>query len=487
MEYDEQTRKFHIFTVNGQTFSISGATMNSGTTLGITADSTTAIHTFSNQMASVDAYAIWASGDKVGISKFTMAYENTLEIGTQDSESSLEILEPERNGFRRVTGSIEIPRYKNDTFLNAVSGYTSYELYVVFSGSAIDSENYELKLHLGDIKFTNVDAPVTGPELIKQTLAFEAQLPSFQDPINQIQNLRDYLNTSSTAAAASLTSIAVGPDGIYVGSAAGHIFIWNELDGTFTTSTDTGATSIDSLIPWGGKMFAGDTAGEIFEQSNGTWASSTDVGTGTIIDFAEYAGSLYALEGSTGKVFVYDQSPNWSLSCDTTSTDANALIEYGGSLWMIGSDGSTFTRAYKFDGTTWTTSCDFGSGTAVQAAAIYDGKLYVAAATELYSYDGSSWTLVDNSTNISPIWMGVWNGLLAAIPTGATADLYYWNVPNGTFSNIDSTLNLTQAQKFTKVIGRDIYMPAGATALKIFKSMKEIMLTIQNQNSTNPL
>ena len=487
--YDEHLRKFYIYTTDSQTFSITGLSMDMAGTVGMTVDSASGTRTESNVNSVPDAFSAFASGDKVGISKITLAYENTLDMESQDSESDLFILEPERNGLRRITGTIEIPRYKADTWLNATSGYTTYMLWINFAGSAIDSETYEFNIHLPAIHFSNVDAPISGPELITQTLAFEAEVPSIIDFVNHAFN--DYLTIQTAAVSGSINAVGIGPDGIYVGETAGVISVWNPDDGTFSTSTDAGAQAWISLKAFQNKMFASDGAGEILKQENGTWSTSTDVGTGVMMMLEEYAGSLYCLERDGGKVFYYpDEDSSWSSSTDTTSTDANALVAYNGKLYMIGSDGSTFTRAYEFDGvahlTGWSTSCDFGSGSTVQTACIYAGLLYVSSGDVLYSYDGTTWTQVDASIGISPIWMGSWKGNLMMFPGGSNADLYYYNFKGLAAVNINATLNLSLG-KFAAVVEGQLFMTQSTSRMRIMKPIKEIMITVQNQNSVNPL
>ena len=489
MEYDEHLRKFRIFTTDGQTFSVSGASMQMAATVGMTVDSTTALETRSNSIAIVDSYAALTTTDKVGVSKVTWALENNLDIESQDSESDLNILEPERNGFRRVTGTLDIPRYKNDDFLKAVSGYTTYELWIKFAGSAIDSETYEMNIHMPAIKFTNADAPITGSELIKQTLAFEAEVPGIIDFVNHAFN--SYLTVESDAAGQSMYAAAVGPDGIYLGAGSGQIYIWNPLDGSFTTSTDSGAQVWNSLHSFQNKMFAGGQAGEILMQENGVWSLSCDTGAGVMNRFEEFNGELFILDRSAGEVFYYpDGDTSWSSSTDTTSTDANALLTYNGNLYMVGSDASTFTRVYEFDWTThlsgWTTSTDIGTGSTTQAACVHDGKLYVAHNGVLNSFDGTTWVVVDASIGISPEWMDSWKGHLMMISTGGNGDMYYYDFKTNAAVSINADLNLSTAQ-LVNIIGGNILMPQANTTFHMMRPIQELLITIQNQNGTNPL
>lgn len=490
-QYDEHLRKFRLFTTDGQTFSVSGASgsHDMGTTIGMTVDSTTAVETRSNRMAVPDSYAAFDSDDQIGVSKITFAHENNLDIESQDSESDLEILEPERNGFRRITGTIEIPRYKDDTWTKAANGSTTYELLISFTGSAIDSENYELKIHFPSIIITNADAPITGPELIKQTLAFEAQVPDIIDWSNF--NFTSYQRLESQAEAANILTVGVGPDGIYVGETGGVISIWNPLDGSFTSSTDV-VSNLRSLKAFSNKMFAGTAVGEIFVQTNGVWSLSTDLTSGNMITFEVFNNQLFCLVGDTGEVIYYpDGDTSWSSSTDTTSTDANDLQEYNGNLYMAGSDGATFTRVYEFDGAThltgWTTSTDIGAGSSVQAMCVHDGLLYVSYGSVLLSFDGTNWETVDAAIGFSPVWMQSWKGQLMMLNSATNGDFYYYDFNSGAPVAIDATINISAPTIETKIINDKVFFPQNTTTFHMYEPIQDILITIQNRNATNPL
>ncbi len=484
MEYDEQRRRFKLKTTDGQTFSVSGASMQMADTVGITVDTTTAILSESNFDAVPDAFAAFASGDKIGVSKITFAQENALDIESQDSESDLYILEPERNGPRRITGTIDVPRYKNDDFLNAVSGYTTYMLWINFTGSAIDSESYELNIHMPAIKFTNADAPITGAELIKQTLAFEAEVPDIIDFVNFAFPSYNFRNTG--AAREVLLAIEPYKDGLYVSGANGIVDVW---DGdTFSSSTDLGGTSVGTLKQFDSNLYAGSSDGTIDEYDGTSWSSTTDLGSGSILDMEVYDGKLYAIEHSTGKIFVSSSpvaSDSWSLSCDTTATDMEKLRAYNGNLYVVGSDGSTFTRVYAFDGTTWTTSTDMAFGASVMSMAVHQGKLYVTTDDGLYSYDGTKWVAY-GQMSIEVKDMVSWKGNLLLLEAAGGEDLYYFDLGSGAPVNIYSALDLTTPTKMNVYQG-NLFMAHQSAPLKMFISPKEMLITIQNQNSVNPL
>ena len=487
MEYDEHRRRFKLYTTDAQTFSVTGTDMQMASTVGMTIASTLAVQAESNFDAIPNAYAAFAAADQLGISKFTFALENTLDIESQDSESDLYIIEPERNGFRRVTGTIEIPRYKNDDFLKAVSGYTTYMIHAKFSGSAIDSENYELNIYLPAVKFTNVEAPITGPELIKQTLAFEAEVPDIVDLVNF--GFGEYAFKDLKASSYTVYSFAPYTDGLYMGGPLSEVVNWDGSN--YTLSTDMAGGILHSMASFNGKIYAGEQNSVIYEyDGSSSWSSQTDLGTGSIDDFALFDDKLFVLQGASGKVWKTSApaaANSWSLSTDTTATNGDRMAVYNGKLYMIGSDGSTFTRVYVTSNgltTGWSISTDISAGSGQTALTVHRGKLYAAAGDILHEFNDTTWTQLGSM--VGCIDMISYKGNLLLLESGSTKDLYFWSFTSSTDVNIYTGLNLTSTQRMINYQG-NLFIAHVDAQVKVLKSLSEILITIQNQNSTNPL
>jgi len=124
-----------------------------------------------------DHSGVLASGDDTGISGFTLSVNNNLTEPTQttpDNTSShsttLNTIQPVRNGFREVTLEVTIPRYDADTFFAHIASDDNLqaELYATHPSS---SEEFDIIIP--NMKLTNVSAPVAGPEAMEQTLTFQ--------------------------------------------------------------------------------------------------------------------------------------------------------------------------------------------------------------------------------------------------------------------------------------------------------------------------
>ena len=489
MDYDENNRAFKIFTTNSQTFSVTGTTMQMATTVGMTVDSDTALITRSNFDAEAIFPTAFDSGDKIGVSQISWSLENALDIESQDSESSLKILEPERNGWRKVTGSIEIPRYQNDTFLKAANGSTTYMINIEYSGAAIDSENQEFVAYIPQFRITNASAPIAGPEIIKQTLAFEAHVPiNFFDFVNFTEGA--YFWRVTAAAAVGVDCLGVYTDGMYGGSGESTIVKW---DGTsWSTNTDLGTNGIHSIKQFDGKLYVGGDAGTLFRSTTGasdSWSTNTNIGTGIIKDMIQFGDYLYFLERPTGKVFRSStgDKDDWSSSTDTTATTADSLETYGGALYMIGSDGATFTRVYTT--TTgaldaWSTSCDFGVGVSTVSLIEHRGKLYASGAFTIYVYDGTTWTSL-GSTGKSIKHLVSYRGQLLIVVN--SEDVYIVDTTDATnITNIYSALSISPAEK-PLIYDGNLFIADGDTTVNYFKPMKELAISNQSELGTNPL
>ena len=261
------------------------------------------------------------------------------------------------------------------------------------------------------------------------------------------------------------------------------------MDGSdHSLSTDTAGVNINCLQTFDSNLYAGEQNGIIYEldKTTGLWTTNTDLGTGIIPDFKVYGGKLYAVLKSSGKVYVSSApvaSDSWSLSCDTTSTNAPRMTEYNGSLYMIGSDESTFTRIYAFDGTSWTTSTDISTGNTLMAIAVHRGKLYALAGAVLHEFDGTKWTQL--GTAITGAELISFKGNLLILQTGS-GDVYWWDFASAADVNLYSSLNLTTSTMM-KIYQGTLFIAHTDAQLKIYTPIKEILISMQNQNSVNPL
>ena len=435
------------------------------------------------------------TNDKVGVSKITISGENNLDDSSQDTESDLYLLEPERNDFRRITGTIEIPRYENDIFLNAVHGSTIYEMKIEFTGNVIGgSHNEEFNIYIPQLKFTSATAPATGAPLIKQTLSFEVISPTlFTDLKNFYHGEYFWRKCPENDDSSNCLCVGVGRKGLYVGLNNWKLAKWSEDPNEAWEIYGSSGTQPMSLKHYKDKLYIGGADGKIVEFNYDTesFSISTDVGTGKIMDFEIYNGNLYAVEEDTGKVFEFNGTA-WSLSTDTVGTDADNLVAYNGNLYMCSDD-----VVYVFNGTTWSMSTDFGNTPTTMSMVVHRGKLYVTSSggtgdARLYSYDGTAWVEESGALEMATVrHITSYRGNLLLFPDG-DGDIWVWAYDAAEDGvNVYSAFNslLTPYSKPVEYAGALIVCKTDIdlASLHFYTPLPELYMTVQNTRSTNPL
>jgi len=112
------------------------------------------------------------AADQISINNFEFALDNKLsdpDHASIDSShlNAKESLEPVRNGLRELSLKIEIPRYTSDQFKIWQSNHTPLQADLIWTkGSKL------FKILIPNFYVTNVGAPVSGPEIIKQNVEF---------------------------------------------------------------------------------------------------------------------------------------------------------------------------------------------------------------------------------------------------------------------------------------------------------------------------
>ncbi len=110
------------------------------------------------------------SSDEKCIDGFTLTINNNLsdaEYTTPCStnDDAQKTIEPLRNGWRELEVKLEIPRYESDQYFTWLNNETALQLDFKF---ALGS--YQFNILLPYLKVKAVEAPIGGPEIIKQTV-----------------------------------------------------------------------------------------------------------------------------------------------------------------------------------------------------------------------------------------------------------------------------------------------------------------------------
>ena len=488
VEYLEETRRFKVYTRDGELFSIEGA--NGSTTadwvLGFLTDTLTTESSYQgNVEAKPDAYTAFADGDRIGFNAFDLSYTNGLSAEDQDSLSGNKIVEPERNELRTISGSIEMPRYTNDTFVTAANKNTTYVARLRFTGALISGANYEqFEINLPSIKFSSNDVSIGGAEILKQKLSFQASFADYLDFVNFFPTEYFVHQDFYTASPANIECMARFVDGLYIGYGNGTTLGKFTPTGGFTVASSGLGGIPNEMVQYGNNLYIGKPAGVVSVWDGSTVSLSCDVGAGAVRSLAVFDQILYVLEQSTGRVNAFDGT-TWSLACDTTLTDATQLIAFDGYLWVFGSDGTNID-VHRYDGSSWTTAANDAhvSSNGEGQLCIHMGRLFMGVDDKVYEWDGSAFTeRADIGVGISIILLISWKGELLCIDTNQ--DFRLINLAAGN-SAILLQMTDTVAKQYATLDGH-LMLPDWGGSLSVCKNVQEMYIKIQNKTSANPL
>ena len=120
-----------------------------------------------------EAGSTWVDSN-MGITELTVRLDNGLKADDFDAAGGQYILEPWRSAQRVVSGSFVITRYAHDLFQSWADSDIAAMLQFDFAGPSLGTNNAGLTLGIPGCKFTSISQPVGGPDIIQQTVEFQA-------------------------------------------------------------------------------------------------------------------------------------------------------------------------------------------------------------------------------------------------------------------------------------------------------------------------
>ena len=113
-----------------------------------------------------------ASGTEKGIESFELTMDNGMIINQFDNRAKT-ILEPQRDGYRKVDLNFNLGRYEDNVYQDWHNDDEALHAWLKFVNG-----NYLFDMHFPQLTIDNPDAPVDGPGLIKQKVPCVA----YRDP-----------------------------------------------------------------------------------------------------------------------------------------------------------------------------------------------------------------------------------------------------------------------------------------------------------------
>lgn len=125
-------------------------------------------------------FAMGAAGgtapSSVAVKEFSLKLDNSLEADRASGSTSVYIIEPVRANTRKVTGTINLARYDDDTFPDWKDNETDLQINAYFQSSQMDgSLFYWTQWFLMPlVRVTKADFPTPGPGVITGDIEYEA-------------------------------------------------------------------------------------------------------------------------------------------------------------------------------------------------------------------------------------------------------------------------------------------------------------------------
>lgn len=120
------------------------------------------------------------SGDEYGINSFSITLNNNLKIDDQDADTGIYRVEPARGGMREITGTITLPRYDADTFIDWQAHKTTLMAQISLSGSTIRTIARQILIELCSLEITGKSVAVAGAGVLTQSFDFRCLIPDGQ-------------------------------------------------------------------------------------------------------------------------------------------------------------------------------------------------------------------------------------------------------------------------------------------------------------------
>ncbi|MBI5244562.1 MAG: VCBS repeat-containing protein [Elusimicrobia bacterium] len=227
---------------------------------------------------------------------------------------------------------------------------------------------------------------------------------------------------------ATITALATFQSRLYAGAAGpGRTF---EYDGTQWSQSGTFPSDVLTLKEFRGKLYAGLSGGSVYSFDGISWNLAASLPAARVNALAEHNGRLYAATGAEGQIFAFDpDAGGWYEVFRATEPEFFSLKSYNGRLFAgAGPD------IYSFDGSTWTVTNWIGGS--ARAFEVYRGRLYAGTNISgyIYAYDGSVWTRpLDISEDFNRA-LGVFGGRLylgASLPSNGRIYMYDGNTGPG--------------------------------------------------------
>ncbi|MCX5789569.1 MAG: right-handed parallel beta-helix repeat-containing protein, partial [Elusimicrobia bacterium] len=245
-----------------------------------------------------------------------------------------------------------------------VSGATSLRGFAVFNGRLYVSDGLNGKIYSspdGNTWSASNGGSAVGTGFVWPLFVYKNKLYAADSALNgKVYATSDGASWSAVnndAAVGDITSFAAFNGRLYAGD-YGNGRIYVSSDGYSFAPTQNGAAvgvgGIASLSAFNGRLYAGDTSGRIFATTDGyRWTEAAVLPGATAIDgLTVFNGRLFGCDPSNGKVFSSANGTDWTAMTSAGGpARARSLTSFNGKLYAADSlNGNVYA---SFDGISW--------------------------------------------------------------------------------------------------------------------------------------
>lgn len=493
--YDGWNRRFIFVGTASYVIRAGEAGFQMDAVVGLYANTSSAIQHTSTLPVIPDTVAALAAADKINVSALTLY---VMSQGVSMNPDLMTKFEAQQifTTSRLVSGSIEIPRYSDNDFLQSLNGDEVYEALISFqSQDAMPGglDVYQHNYYLPAVKITGVDVNVGGPQKIIKNVQFVANAPVKYLNLTGFAFGEYYFRDSpDTPDSGYNIKHVVSHDGeLYAVADNGtNIKLYKQVKEDWSLQGTLNSFTAESVASYGGDIYIGCTAGAgdnvIYKWDGSVFSSSDTRAVYSAKSLAIHDGKLWALYDD-GHTYYFNGS-SWTDGGATNgaATDGFQLFSCNGTLWaavQTATDGEVY---YYTSGTTWTLSRGNGAATTAISLTRYRGRLQAVFDDKLDEYNGSSWATIDAALGVNVRHAVNFGENLLMFVSGG--DPYYYDYYTTALVNIYTSFNTSLAGQLIVYADKLIIPVASSQSCKIFDPLQPLTFVAQSYAAVvNPI
>jgi len=436
----------------------------------------------------------FAAGDKVSVDEFSLNFSGNLERETTLNSDPF-VDEAKRGKSHETSGSFKIPRYENNDVLNRVRSATYFEMRVKFTGNDLigtaGTHNEEFYIDLPSVMIDKASLGIS-KSITPINFEFIADWPVFFNPENSTQKNYIWRSVYKGFTSEEVRFLFNYKGNLYVnaydGSSTSEVFLIEGGALVDTGYTTTWGTLLSSL-EYNGNLLVGADDNKIYKYDGSSWSNVGTLG-GDVVSIVVFNEKLYAIDAA-GNVYTSSNGGDSWVFDDVYGTKGYQLLAYNDELFFLVKDGTTATTHLKILEPAVTSVKNFGADS-IARMVLHNGLLFAYAGSKFGYYDGSAWTDFSDLYD-QPFGMSSYLGqLILCMNIDDEHEVSVYDFNGSSRQTIKSLgVDYFGADGSFIVKGNQLnnrlFFPAKTNGTLTCIGIPDIMLTFQNNLTTNPM